>query len=54
MKLNGTISENDVHLFLITDSVDEAVKLIKEKCIKGYGLAPKQKISPVRWLFEHG
>ncbi len=53
MMLNGTISENDLHLFLITDSVDEALELIKEKCIKGYGLTPKKKVSPIKWLFEH-
>jgi len=44
------IGEKDRHLFLITDSVEETVQLIKVKCIKGFKLLPKQK--RLKWLFE--
>lgn len=53
MKNTGAISESDMKLFLITDSVEEAVELIRERCIKQYGLVHKAKISPAKWLFEH-
>ena len=52
MKNKGAISEKDMQLFLITDSVEEAVDLIKERCIKHYGLAPKPNITPRKWLLE--
>ena len=52
MKTKGAISENDLRLFLITDSVQNAVDLIKERCIKHYGLAPKPHIAPRKWLLE--
>lgn len=52
MTTNGTISKEDVHLFLITDSVDEAINFVKEKSIERYGLVPKPKSAPYRWLFE--
>jgi uncharacterized protein (TIGR00730 family) len=50
MQNKRTIGEHDMDLFLITDSIEETVQLIKEKCIKGFKLLPKQKRS--RWLFE--
>ncbi len=53
MNKNATISAEDTHLFLITDDIDEAVKLIVEKSIKQYGLRPANKIKPFKWLFEH-
>jgi uncharacterized protein (TIGR00730 family) len=53
MNKNATINSNDMHLFIVTDSIDEAVNLIIEKSIKKYGLKPENKIKPVRWLFEH-
>jgi uncharacterized protein (TIGR00730 family) len=52
MRANGTISEEDLSLFLITDSIEEAIKLIKEKSIGRYGLTPRKKPAPFRWLFE--
>lgn len=52
MKNSGAISENDMQLFLITDSVQEAVELIKERCIKHFGLTPKPNIIPHKWLLE--
>jgi len=53
MQKNATIGATDTSLFLVTDSIDEAVKLITEKSIKPFGLQPKKKIKPFRWLFEH-
>lgn len=53
MKTNGTISKRDTALFLVTDDIDEAVKLITEKSIKQYGLKSKTKVKPFKWLFEH-
>jgi predicted Rossmann-fold nucleotide-binding protein len=41
MLVNKTISEDDLELFLITDSVEEAVDLIK-KCITRFGLSHKK------------
>ena len=52
MKQQGAISESDTRLFLITDSIDEAVKLIRERCIVQYGLKPSNEIKPARWLLE--
>lgn len=52
MKREATIGEQDTGLFLVTDDIDEAVNLIREKSIKEYGLAPRQTPKPFRWLFE--
>ena len=52
MKSKGTISENDLGLFLITDSVEDAINHIKEKSIVRFRLSPKAKHSPFRWLLE--
>jgi uncharacterized protein (TIGR00730 family) len=54
MKRNSTIGAEDTGLFLVTDSIEEAVQLIIEKSIKQYGLKPKNKIKPLKWLFERG
>ncbi len=53
MKNNETISERDTRLYLVTDDIEEATNLILEKSIKQYGLKPKNKIRPFKWLFEH-
>lgn len=52
MKKDGTITPEDTRLFLVTDSIEEAVELIREKSIKQYGLKPAPKIKPFKWLFE--
>ncbi|MGZ3759968.1 MAG: LOG family protein [Mucilaginibacter sp.] len=52
MKENSTISAADARLFLVTDDIDEAINLIKEKSIKQYGLRPATPIKPFKWLFE--
>ncbi len=51
MKANGTIGADDTQLYLITDSVDEAVAYIKNSITK-FKLAPEQPGIPFRWLFE--
>jgi uncharacterized protein (TIGR00730 family) len=48
----GTISKEDRELFLITDSLDDAVALVKEKCIKKFKLREEKKFRPAKWLFE--
>jgi uncharacterized protein (TIGR00730 family) len=52
MKKHGTISEADLSLFLVTDSIEEAVELIKEESIKRHGLKFEERPKPFRWLFE--
>lgn len=52
MRMQGTIAEADLGLFLVTDSIEEAVALIKEEGIKKHGLKFEEKIKPFRWLFE--
>ncbi|HTI58736.1 TIGR00730 family Rossman fold protein [Mucilaginibacter sp.] len=52
MKTNATIGEHDDHLFLVTDDIEEAKALIIEKSINQYNLKPKQKVRPMKWLFE--
>lgn len=50
MKHRKTISETDLRLFLVTDSVEEAVEHIR-KSIERFGLTHKEP-QPTRWLFE--
>ena len=52
MQKNDTVTLEDVRLFLVTDSIEEAVTLIREKSIKQYGLKAEHKIKPFKWLFE--
>lgn len=48
MKQEKTISEADMNLFLVTDSVEDAVEHLRNS-IRKFGLKP---IKPKRWLFE--
>jgi uncharacterized protein (TIGR00730 family) len=50
MKERKTISEADLSLFLVTDSIEEAIGHIRHS-IKRFGLKP-YKPSPIPWLFE--
>ena len=50
MRQLKTISENDLQLFLVTDSIDEAVELLR-KTIKKFGLT-QAKRTPSRLLGE--
>lgn len=52
MKSCATIGEDDMGLFLVTDDLEEALQLIREKSIKEFGLKPVSKHKPFRWLFE--
>jgi len=45
----GTISEKDLQLFLITDSVTEGMEYIYKKLEKKYGAPIKIKASKTRW-----
>ncbi len=54
MSEEGTISAKDPSLFLVTDSMDEAIAYIKEKSILGFGLKPAQPPKPFWGLFEKG
>ena len=53
MRKEKTISNEDLRLILVTDSIDEALGFIKEQSIAKYGLIHEKKRSPRRWLFEH-
>ena len=50
MKIRKTISPGDLSLFLVTDSIDEAVTHI-QKSIRKFNLQPA-KPHPLRWLLE--
>jgi len=52
MKKAGTISAEDTDLYLVTDSIDEAVDYITGKSVVKSGLVKKVKFSPFKWLFE--
>lgn len=51
MKSRGTISPQDDQLFIVTDSVEEALQVLKEKSIKRFDLRPAKQ-RPFKWLFE--
>lgn len=55
MKQLRTISEEDLKLILVTDSVQEAIEFIKDQSITRYGLVPERvtRPAPIRWLLEH-
>jgi len=52
MKYKKTISDEDLKLILVTDSVYEAIDFIKEYSIGKFGLLPERKRTALRWLFE--
>ncbi len=52
MKAEKTIDEFDERLFLVTDDMNEALELIREKAIKKFDLRPKQPVKPFKFLFE--
>lgn len=52
MRRQGTISDVDDDLYLVTDSIDEAVKYIQEKSINKFNLKPAKPFRPFKWLFE--
>lgn len=48
----GAVSDIDLNLHLVTDSIEEAIELIKERSIKQYNLVAAKPIRPRKWLFE--
>ncbi len=51
MKERGTISPEDDQLFVVTDSVEEAIQVLRERSIARFKLRP-EKQRPFGWLFE--
>ena len=51
MLVEKTISQKDMELFLVTDSIDDAVNHIK-KCIQQFGLSHEKPSHPLRWILE--
>ena len=54
MSEEGTISPNDQKLYMVTDSIPEAIEYIKEKSIMAFGLKYMKPEKPFRGLFEKG
>jgi predicted Rossmann-fold nucleotide-binding protein len=48
----GTIDAADVTRWIVTDSPDEAVAIIRERSIKQFGLTYGPRPKPNRWLWE--
>ena len=51
LKAEGTVSPEDTHLILFTDSIEEAIEYLKVKSIEQFGLKYAQP-KPLGWLFE--
>lgn len=51
MAEHGAISPEDLHLFLITDDLDEVVRHLETHTVKPFGLRRRR---PRRWLGERG
>lgn len=52
MKTAGTISEADEKLFLVTDSIEEAVAFIQKNSVIKFNLQPEKPMRRFGWLFE--
>ena len=52
LKSKQTIGENDTNLFLVTDSIDEAVEYIQQNSIVKFNLKPESPYRPFKWLLE--
>jgi uncharacterized protein (TIGR00730 family) len=52
MAREGTISETDLRLFMITDSVDEAMAHIEQYAVQKFGLHRTKTLRRRRWLWE--
>lgn len=51
MQLSGTVDKADMDLLFYTDSVEQVLEILKEKCIGRYKLKAKVH-KPVWWLLE--
>lgn len=54
MLVEGTISESDQKLYIVTDSIPEAIQYIKEKSIAAFGLKYMKPEKPFFGFFEKG
>lgn len=54
MSKEGTISESDESLYLVSDSVEQTISYIKEKSIMAFGLKYMEPKKPFRGFFEKG
>jgi uncharacterized protein (TIGR00730 family) len=54
MVKEGTISSNDQKIYIVTDSIPEAIQYIKEKSIKAFGLKYMKPKKPFLGFFEKG
>ncbi len=52
MVSRGTIAEADLSLFLVTDSIEEAVEFIHQQGAHKFNLQPEPIRRPFSWLFE--
>ncbi len=54
MAAAGTISQQDEHLYLVTDSIEQAIDYIKVKSIRAFGLKYMEPKKPFWGFFEKG
>lgn len=54
LKDQKTISPTDTNLFLVTNSIEEAVAYIQKNSITKFNLQPETPERPFKWLFEKG
>lgn len=54
MLKKGTVSQDDLNLYLVTDSIDEAIEYIKEKSIIAFGLKYMKPKKAFGGFFEKG
>ena len=48
----GTISESDLDLLLVTDSIEEMMVFVTERALKQFGLTFGAKVRPQKWMGE--
>jgi uncharacterized protein (TIGR00730 family) len=53
MKLAGTIKAEDEKLFIVTDNIEDAIKILKEKSIIKFKLKPHKKFRPINIFREN-
>ena len=52
LKTEGTISPTDENLYLVTDSIEEAVSYIQKNSIVKFNLQPEKPYRPFKWFME--
>lgn len=52
LRSKGTISAGDTDLFLVTDSIEEAIAYLQQNSINKFNLQPEKPYRPFKWLFE--